>query len=89
MASPRDITKADKENPKPIYAVWETTMRCDHSCSHCGSRAEFSRPNELTTEELYDVADQLIRLVGHSLRFFPVAAQLPHRISPKLRATYG
>ena len=52
MASPRDITKEDKENPKPIYAVWETTMRCDHSCSHCGSRAEFSRPNELETEEL-------------------------------------
>ena len=62
MASPRDITKADKENPKPIYAVWETTMRCDHSCSHCGSRAEFSRPNELETEELFGVADQLIRL---------------------------
>ncbi len=62
MASPRDIRASDRENPKPIYVVWETTMRCDHSCSHCGSRAEFSRPNELTTAEQYEVADQLIRL---------------------------
>jgi len=62
MSSPRDIRPEDKAQPKPIYVVWETTMRCDHSCSHCGSRAEFSRPNELSTEESFEVADQLIRL---------------------------
>ena len=60
--SPRRITEEDKKNPKPIYVVWETTMRCDHACSHCGSRAEYSRPNELETKELLDVADQLIRI---------------------------
>ncbi len=62
MSSPRDIRPEDRQQPKPIYVVWETTMRCDHSCSHCGSRAEFSRPNELETGELFGVADQLIRL---------------------------
>jgi radical SAM protein with 4Fe4S-binding SPASM domain len=60
--APRRITEEDKQNPKPIYVVWETTMRCDHACSHCGSRAEFSRPDELKTKELFEVADQLIRI---------------------------
>lgn len=59
---PRRLRPEDHENPKPIYAVWEITMRCDHACAHCGSRAELARPDELTTEELYEVADQLIRL---------------------------
>ena len=60
--APRRITDADREQPKPIYAVWEITLRCDHACSHCGSRAELSRPDELSTEELLDVADQPIRI---------------------------
>lgn len=60
--SPRRLTEEDYNNPKPIYVVWETTMRCDHACSHCGSRAEFSRPDELSTQELLDVADQIIRI---------------------------
>lgn len=59
---PRRLRPEDYENPKPIYAVWEITMRCDHACAHCGSRAELARPDELTTTELYEVADQLIRL---------------------------
>ena len=60
--APRRITDSDRELPKPIYAVWEITLRCDHACSHCGSRAEFSRPDELSTEELLDVANQLLRI---------------------------
>lgn len=60
--SPRRITEDDYENPKPIYVVWETTMRCDHACSHCGSRAELARPDELSTAELLKVADQIIRI---------------------------
>ena len=56
------ITPDDVQNPKPIYAVWEITLRCDHACSHCGSRAELARPDELSTKELIDVADQLIRI---------------------------
>lgn len=35
-------------------------MRCDQSCSHCGSRAATPRPDELSTEELLDVASALV-----------------------------
>ncbi len=34
---------------RPIYAVWEITLRCDLACRHCGSRAGRERPDELTT----------------------------------------
>jgi radical SAM protein with 4Fe4S-binding SPASM domain len=45
---------------KPIYAVWEITLRCDHACDHCGSRAARARPDELTTAEMFDIAERLI-----------------------------
>jgi len=57
----RTVTEADKN--KPVYAVWELTIRCDHACAHCGSRAgAFQRPDELSREEMLDVADSLKRL---------------------------
>ena len=62
MAHARTITQEDVESPRPVYAVWEITMRCDHACAHCGSRAAVARPDELTREELMDVAGQLIRI---------------------------
>jgi len=37
-------------------------MKCDQACPHCGSRASVARPNELSTEEAFDVARQLARL---------------------------
>lgn len=46
----------------PVYVVWETTLRCDHACSHCGSRAGDPRSEELSTEEILAVADALARL---------------------------
>lgn len=46
----------------PVYAVWEVTLRCDHACAHCGSRAVRPREDELSTAELLGVADQLLRL---------------------------
>lgn len=58
----RDIRDDERDRPSPIYAVWEITLRCDHACSHCGSRAQSARPDELSTEELLDVADQIVRL---------------------------
>jgi radical SAM protein with 4Fe4S-binding SPASM domain len=58
----RDIRADEVGRPVPIYAVWELTLRCDHACSHCGSRATKARPDELDDAQLYDVADQLIRL---------------------------
>lgn len=46
----------------PLYVVWEITMRCDHACAHCGSRAARARPDELDTPELLAVAQSLVDL---------------------------
>ena len=62
VESPRSIRAEDRETPRPIYAVWEITLRCDHACEHCGSRAGPVRDDELSTEELFEVADALVRL---------------------------
>ena len=40
---------------RPIYAVWEITLRCDLACRHCGSRAGRARPDELDTAECLDL----------------------------------
>jgi len=47
---------------RPIYAVWEITLRCDLACRHCGSRAGHARPNELSTAECLDLVDQMAEL---------------------------
>lgn len=47
---------------RPIYAVWELTLRCDLACRHCGSRAGRARPDELTLRESLDLVDQLADL---------------------------
>lgn len=46
----------------PAYVVWELTLRCDHACTHCGSRASAPRKDELSTAEALEVADQLADL---------------------------
>ncbi len=58
----RALRDGDLHQPRPIYVVWETTLRCDHECAHCGSRAGDARQGELSTEELLEVADALVRL---------------------------
>lgn len=62
VSSPRTIRSEDRDAPRPIYAVWEITLRCDHACEHCGSRAGPVRDDELETAELLEVADALVRL---------------------------
>ena len=47
---------------RPIYAVWEITLRCDLACRHCGSRAGVARPDELTTAECLALVDQMADL---------------------------
>src|SRR5260370_42572116 len=47
---------------RPIYAVWETTLKCDLACSHCGSRAGRERPDELDTAEGLDLVRQMADL---------------------------
>ena len=42
MSEPQPVRNRRPEDgaaPKPIYAVWELTMKCDQPCQHCGSRA--------------------------------------------------
>jgi len=55
--SPEELDEA-----KPIYAVWELTMKCDQPCQHCGSRAGPARTSELSTEEVLEVGRHLARL---------------------------
>jgi radical SAM protein with 4Fe4S-binding SPASM domain len=56
----RALRPTDLDAPRPIYVVWETTLRCDHACAHCGSRAGDPRQAELTTAELLAIADTLV-----------------------------
>lgn len=44
---------------QPVTAVWEVTMGCNMRCKHCGSSCAEPLPDELTTEEAFDVIDQL------------------------------
>ncbi|HEY1100671.1 MAG TPA: radical SAM protein [Myxococcota bacterium] len=43
----------------PAYVVWELTLRCDHACAHCGSRAGGARDDELTTDKALAVVAEL------------------------------
>jgi radical SAM protein with 4Fe4S-binding SPASM domain len=45
-----------------VYVVWELTLRCDHACNHCGSRAGKARDDELSTDEALDVVKQLAEM---------------------------
>src|SRR5690348_10996598 len=63
----RHLPLADGVRPvdamwRPIYAVWEITLRCDLACTHCGSRAGRARPEELTTAEALDLVGQMAEL---------------------------
>jgi radical SAM protein with 4Fe4S-binding SPASM domain len=42
--------------------VWEVTLRCDLSCTHCSSRAGRARRDELSTSEALGLVDQLAEL---------------------------
>lgn len=52
----------DRDGVRPSYAVWELTLACDLACRHCGSRAGRARPDELSTAEALDLANQLADL---------------------------
>ena len=73
----RTVRQEDVGKNIPIYAVWETTMMCNHACAHCGSRAgpEEARPKELTTEELLAVDPRGEKLSPNRLGFLVAKAQ--------------
>jgi radical SAM protein with 4Fe4S-binding SPASM domain len=54
--------RAIDRQSRPLYAVWELTLRCDLSCKHCGSRAGRSRADELERDECLDLVRQLAEL---------------------------
>ena len=54
-----DTVRPQDERWRPIYAVWEITLKCDLACRHCGSRAGRERPDELDTKEALDLVDQM------------------------------
>jgi sulfatase maturation enzyme AslB (radical SAM superfamily) len=69
MAAParRNLPLADDARTvdrawRPVYAVWEITLRCDLACRHCGSRAGHARPDELSTREALDLVRQMAEL---------------------------
>jgi radical SAM protein with 4Fe4S-binding SPASM domain len=47
---------------RPVYAVWEVTLKCDLACRHCGSRAGHARPDELSTSEALGLVRQMAEL---------------------------
>jgi radical SAM protein with 4Fe4S-binding SPASM domain len=51
-----------EEEHFPAYVVWELTLRCDHACAHCGSRAGKARDDELTTAKALEVVSELAAL---------------------------
>ncbi len=57
-----DSVRAHDRAVRPIYAVWEITLRCDLACRHCGSRAGAARPDELSTAECLDLVRQMAEL---------------------------
>src|SRR6478735_7147943 len=55
-------SRAIDEQARPIYCVWEITLRCDLACRHCGSRAGHERQDELSTAECLDLVRQMAEL---------------------------
>ncbi len=61
---------------RPVYVVWELTLRCDLACRHCGSRAGRPRSEELSLEEALDVVAQLADLGAQEVTFIGGEAYL-------------
>ena len=57
-----DEARAVDRGWRPVYAVWEVTLKCDLACRHCGSRAGHARPDELSTPEALDLVRQMAEL---------------------------
>ena len=57
-----DESRDIDQQTRPLYVVWEVTLRCDLACRHCGSRAAVARPDELSTAECLDLIEQMAAL---------------------------
>lgn len=56
------LARSVDQKTRPIYAVWEITLACDLGCQHCGSRAGRARPEELSTEQCFELVAQMAAL---------------------------
>ena len=74
----RELSTEDIRRFVPVHVVWEVTLACDLKCQHCGSRAGHRRPRELTTDECFDVIDQLARLGTREISLIGGEAYLRH-----------
>jgi len=81
----REIRPTDVGKNTPIYAVWEITLRCDHACAHCGSRAATARPTELNLDELIETADALIRMGTREVTLIGGEAYLSPHVYPLVK----
>lgn len=43
----------------PVHVWWDITRQCNLKCKHCYSRSSSASENELTTEKVMDIIDQL------------------------------
>lgn len=78
-----------EEGHHPAYVVWELTLKCDHACTHCGSRAVTARPSELTTAEALDVAKQLAAMKAREVVLIGGEAYLHDGFLEIVRALSG
>ena len=60
-----------KQNTKyiPYQVVWETTLRCNLNCLHCGSTAGRARTNELSTKEGLRLINDLAKIGSREVCF--------------------
>ena len=54
---------------RPIQVVWETTLRCNLNCLHCGSTAGKARENELSTKEGIKLINDLAKINSKEICF--------------------
>ncbi len=74
------------ERHRPVYVVWELTLRCDQPCTHCGSRAGDAREGELDTEAALDVVRQLAEMGAREVVLIGGEAYLHPGFLPIARA---
>ena len=77
MTSRTENRTASTDQPlAPAYVVWELTLKCDLACTHCGSRAGRPRHEELSLDEMRDVAAQLAAMGTKEVAFIGGEAYL-------------
>jgi radical SAM protein with 4Fe4S-binding SPASM domain len=81
-----DGVRAVDRQDRPIYVVWELTLKCDLACRHCGSRAGAARPDELSVDEAIDVVRQLATLGVKEVTVIGGEAYLFHGWTDVIRA---